>query len=969
VQFLQQGKTITAVALGPPHEIGDGIEEILVEVPQSVILGIAEFRVVRLDKVIEPGECTGQFVKVERALFSNSMRLSSTANYVVAAMRGADDVVIFTQGDPSSANPPATLNEVAHIPVGINPRQTALTDDHTRAYVTNSGYPGSFLERPPGDATVSIIDLIALQEIDLIPGNAVPTGSEPIDRIVLPNYSRPYHIALDPANTFAYVADQDVGAVYVIDINPKSPTFNRHVHTVTLPPDATRKGLRGLVVGEDGRRLYVAATNADLIGYPRNNFTEFSSVFVINVDPADHTTNFGKNPNKYWEVIAQISMEQPGIPGSGQDTYALTRTGDPKRIAFTNRQFDSAGFGWIEVIDDSPHTFQAHIARSLELTLGSVFDTLDVNNASDVVFLPENAFQAVIGEHPTYAIVAGNNRYIFRDPSHDPDAFIEGTGDLPLPGGSTIGFIRDPFDIGAKLVAATTPVPMGMAESLAFASGYNYLFADYLGAEVGLNRTGAVFVYYLVTLINQIEKTLAGPDAWKLDRFQVERFDPRFPGGSAALLPLQEDLGLLNTLYDIKADYRITSANFDALRFTYSVPALKNLDGSYQLDQFGNKILSPSAPFAVGSLPQGLSSHFTQTAAGPLVWNSFDLGRGVGLRNLEPYTVGDAIRETLGGPVDCNDQKFNSEVQLDTGAVVERHDLVTYHALGQPRGVSLTYDSTTADARPIINFGWEGILHELPAYAQDPLANIPLDELPLLEVQITFAGAGGSLTGATHYWRIPAGADNIAAAVQTDLSSLPSGYYNYTIMAKLAGVERQSGGRLLHINSIDSVFGRGWGVKGLQELYEDANGSVTVVDGSGDGQRFERVDLPADLLKECPDPDPTKAEVYRTLPGDNSKLVRTLPGPGVPDGNFLRTMDDGTVFEFSRQKTGPDGKVVPGKLVKVTDRYGNATRYEYDTAGRIQKIVDPVGLETRFVYSGDHVSAIVDPAGRVTRLG
>jgi YD repeat-containing protein len=52
----------------------------------------------------------------------------------------------------------------------------------------------------------------------------------------------------------------------------------------------------------------------------------------------------------------------------------------------------------------------------------------------------------------------------------------------------------------------------------------------------------------------------------------------------------------------------------------------------------------------------------------------------------------------------------------------------------------------------------------------------------------------------------------------------------------------------------------------------------------------------------------------------------------------------------------------------VRDRYGNETRYDYDSTGNLFRITDPVGLETYFVYSGNHVSQIIDPAGRITTL-
>ena len=39
-----------------------------------------------------------------------------------------------------------------------------------------------------------------------------------------------------------------------------------------------------------------------------------------------------------------------------------------------------------------------------------------------------------------------------------------------------------------------------------------------------------------------------------------------------------------------------------------------------------------------------------------------------------------------------------------------------------------------------------------------------------------------------------------------------------------------------------------------------------------------------------------------------------------------------------------------GRLVKVTDQVGNATRYEYDSEGRRAKIIDPAGNETGYKY-------------------
>ena len=174
------------------------------------------------------------------------------------------------------------------------------------------------------------------------------------------------------------------------------------------------------------------------------------------------------NPKKYWKQIATIA--------TGQETYAVQRTGDPKIIAFTNRYSDSEGFGFLTVTDDSVSAFAA-TPTTIPLSLGTSSDTFDVNNGISVLILPADAFKSVIGTHPAYAFVGGYNRFIQGDPSHDPDAFLNGSGfSTPPPGGSNIGIIRDPFN-GGSLVAATLPIPIGVIDNLAFASGNNYLFA------------------------------------------------------------------------------------------------------------------------------------------------------------------------------------------------------------------------------------------------------------------------------------------------------------------------------------------------------------------------------------------------------------------------------------------------------------------------------------------------------------
>lgn len=93
------------------------------------------------------------------------------------------------------------------------------------------------------------------------------------------------------------------------------------------------------------------------------------------------------------------------------------------------------------------------------------------------------------------------------------------------------------------------------------------------------------------------------------------------------------------------------------------------------------------------------------------------------------------------------------------------------------------------------------------------------------------------------------------------------------------------------------------------------------------------------------------APTYMAPGGDFSVLERI-------NGKFRRTMKDKTIYNFNNQN----------KLESVSDRNGNLTSYVYDTAGRLNKIIDPVGLETLFTYTGNKITAITDPANRITLL-
>jgi len=284
-----------------------------------------------------------------------------------------------------------------------------------------------------------------------------------------------------------------------------------------------------------------------------------------------------------------------------------------------------------------------------------------------------------------------------------------------------------------------------------------------------------------------------------------------------------------------------------------------------------------------------------------------------------------------------------SRVELHSGAVRESHYLVTYRSLGATRGVGLFYDSQRADPRPIVHFGIDNANGNQPD--RTLVARLSFTNGSLSK-QVDGYQGGLGLPGGEHFWQLPDGTNNIRVALQGDLSDLPSGVYNYTLtrgILRLGDSGRFTGsmvdhtGQIVSINAIDSPFGAGWELGGVQRLVENFDDSLLLIDGNGANTVFE--------------PIAGQPGQYKSPVGDFSILVKNT------DGSFTRTMTDQTQLQY-----GTDGR-----LRSITDRNGNQTRHTY-VGGRLTKITDPVGLETIFTYTGDRVTSITDPAGRVTSL-
>ncbi|TAG67879.1 MAG: hypothetical protein EAZ25_05665 [Oscillatoriales cyanobacterium] len=295
----------------------------------------------------------------------------------------------------------------------------------------------------------------------------------------------------------------------------------------------------------------------------------------------------------------------------------------------------------------------------------------------------------------------------------------------------------------------------------------------------------------------------------------------------------------------------------------------------------------------------------------------------------------------------CNECKakggLTSEVEMHSGAVIETHDLVPYQSMGESRSLTLTYDSLRADPRPIVHFGYNGA----PADAAQKLVAKLKIEGGKFQYQVPgYSGNQYGLTGGEHFWSMPAGGGSIDAALQVDMSALPSGQYDYTINSGIrrftgtifAGASADLKDKLVSVNGINSPFGSGWGIAGWQELVENADASVLLIDGDGGELVFDK--------------STTAGGGYVSPPGDFSKLEK------LANGTFTRTLTDKTVYSFNTGK----------RLVSVKEANGNETKYIYNSSGELSQIIDVAGLITKLTYANGKVSQIEDPAGRLTKL-
>jgi len=546
VSFRVRDKTYPGILIPDKNtDLGENRYRIAVKVPITVPVGESTIVVSRRQKK-RYGEGFDDYELVELESEENIRLAPTCVEWALVTERTNDKINVINLKDALSTVETHSSDKLAvavDIPVG-NPDirlewsdSIAATNNATRAYVTmrNAG-------------RVSVVDLIALPEIDTTPETAT------VDGISLPSGARPQAVVIDPRDNYAYIADEKLPNIYVLDINPNSATYHTVVETINV---TSPLGLSQLAISSDGRRLF--ATGSD------NEQTPNRRIYAVNIDPADKPSAEGAN-ERLWH-------QQIGVIPSASETEGIAATSDPKKIVFTNGlasiptisngneiklQDDSKGFGVLEIESDDPLNFSAAV-RYAPLSLGVANDYFDVNEGVAVT----------VTQDGKYAFVAGRNSGAKVDTRE----------------GGNIGIIKDPLGPNPQLVAATRPIPDSVANNVALSSDGKYLIASYAIFKLG----GSAYVFDVEEMIKAIEN----PGDYKLDADDRGVGTAGFVTSTArnatiadlARVPIDD----INPLVSIAADFEITETT-ESNEFVFKVP-----------DD------TKCAPIGIGGNPKGLA--------------------------------------------------------------------------------------------------------------------------------------------------------------------------------------------------------------------------------------------------------------------------------------------------------------------------------------------------------------------------
>ncbi len=200
-------------------------------------------------------------------------------------------------------------------------------------------------------------------------------------------------------------------------------------------------------------------------------------------------------------------------------------------------------------------------------------------------------------------------------------------------------------------------------------------------------------------------------------------------------------------------------------------------------------------------------------------------------------------------------------------------------------------------------------------------------------------------------------------ALQADGSALTTGIYDYTVevTSTVNGVASTQSftGKQPIVNRASSEFGAGWGLNGLDRLFDSTAGALAVR-GNGDWYWFSK-----------------SGSTYQHALGDTSYSNLVKNG----DNTFTLTSKTGIVSNFSTlglltTRKDPNNNTITfayadrnadsiaAELISITDPFGRVTNFNY-TSGKATSISHFSGRTTTLTYTGSNLTGytVTDPDG------
>ncbi|HEU4647907.1 MAG TPA: RHS repeat-associated core domain-containing protein [Gemmatimonadales bacterium] len=335
------------------------------------------------------------------------------------------------------------------------------------------------------------------------------------------------------------------------------------------------------------------------------------------------------------------------------------------------------------------------------------------------------------------------------------------------------------------------------------------------------------------------------------------------------------------------------------------------------------------------------------SATAPTAWTSIGLnGAGGGYYPYGSYSVLITPRPSAAKVALRNYNPDNRDRSLcltsgagagaafQCGELLVAHGLPGYTTMGKERSPTLVYSSGAAYPTPVV---------AAAVTLGGPSGAIP--QSVYAELRVNVGGTYTTRASATWAsWGTPSVAETRQISLGYAAEAEPTGVYPFelTVRSQFTGgpVDTTVTGQLIVVNRKNSVYGRGWGLAGVESIQALSDDSKLWVGGDGSAKIYGKLDATTWVAP--------RAAYQDTLHYDAGT------------NTYVRTLRHGIQVTF-------DGA---GRHIRTTNRVGQTTTFVWDPQGRLASVtVPPTGVTgTTYAFGYDPttgaLASITDPMGR-----